>query len=137
MAFRIPKAFPLNSTKQKNKVKTPIHGSRWSSPVVWGNQVWLTTALRMDESFTAVAVDKNSGKILHDIKVVRCRRSAVRPQVQQLRFAHPVIEAGRVYVTFGSPGTACLETGHGQSLVGTPRFRLQSLSRRGFLSHSS
>ena len=24
--------------------KTPIHGRGWSSPVIWGDQIWMTTA---------------------------------------------------------------------------------------------
>ena len=36
---------PLRWSEQQNvKWKTPIHGRAWSSPVIWGQQVWLTTA---------------------------------------------------------------------------------------------
>ena len=32
------------SEKENVRWKTPIHDKGWSSPVVWDNQVWLTTA---------------------------------------------------------------------------------------------
>ena len=35
---------PLTWSETENVVwKTPIHDSGWSSPVVWDNQIWLTT----------------------------------------------------------------------------------------------
>jgi hypothetical protein len=36
---------PLHWGEQQNvKWSTPVHGKAWSSPVIWGQQVWLTTA---------------------------------------------------------------------------------------------
>ena len=36
---------PVEWSEQGNiRWKTPIHGRAWSSPVVWGEQVWVTTA---------------------------------------------------------------------------------------------
>ncbi len=36
---------PVDFGESKNVVwKTAIHDEGWSSPVVWGNQIWLTTA---------------------------------------------------------------------------------------------
>ena len=36
---------PVEINEAKNvKWKTPIHGRGWSSPVVWDEQIWLTTA---------------------------------------------------------------------------------------------
>ena len=32
------------SDTQNVKWNTPVHGKAWSSPVVWGKQVWMTTA---------------------------------------------------------------------------------------------
>ena len=39
------KGLPLKWSETENvKWKTAIHGRGWSSPVIWGNQIWLTTA---------------------------------------------------------------------------------------------
>ena len=36
---------PVKWSEKENVVwKTPIHDKGWSSPVVWGKQIWLTTA---------------------------------------------------------------------------------------------
>ena len=31
--------------------KTAIHGKAWSSPVVWGQQIWMTSATEMVSEF--------------------------------------------------------------------------------------
>ncbi len=108
---------PLTWSETRNvKWKTAIHGRAWSSPVILGRQVWLTTATPDGKQLSAIAVDKDSGKIIHDLKLFE----VVTPQ-----FAHsfntyasptPVIEPGRVYVTFGSPGTAAIDTTTGKVL---------------------
>src|SRR6266581_1971289 len=49
--------------------KTPVHGRAWSSPVVLGNQVWLTTATEDGRELFVVCVDRDSGKILRDQKI--------------------------------------------------------------------
>src|SRR5687767_13102702 len=61
---------PLNWSETQNvKWKTPIHGRSWSSPVIWGNQVWLTTATEDGRYLSALCVDKETGKIVHDLRL--------------------------------------------------------------------
>jgi outer membrane protein assembly factor BamB len=108
-------ALPLTWAENKNVAwKTPIHGRGWSSPVIFGNQIWITTATTDGRELSAIALDKATGKVLHDLKLF---------QVQTPQFAHafnsyasptPVIERGRVYVTFGSPGTAAVDSATGK-----------------------
>ncbi len=98
---------PAEMGNGKNIVwKQEIHGKGWSSPVVWGNQIWMQTAMNKGHDLYAVCVDVKSGKIIHDIKVF---------QVEEPKFCHPTnsyasctpyIEKGRVYVHFGAYGTA-------------------------------
>src|SRR3954471_8179072 len=57
------------SEKDHVKWKTPIHGKAWSSPVVLGDQVWMTSATEDARQLFAVCVDKNTGKIVHDLKL--------------------------------------------------------------------
>jgi outer membrane protein assembly factor BamB len=102
---------PLTWGEDKNvRWKTAIHGRAWSSPVVLGDQIWLTTATEDGRELFAIAVDRESGKILHDLKLF---------DVAQPQYAHPfntyasptpALEPGRAYVTFGSPGTAAIDT---------------------------
>ena len=97
--------------------KTAIHDEGWSSPVVWGSQVWLTARRKDGSELFALCVDLKSGQIIHDIKVF---------DVQQPQAAYegynthatptPIIEEGRIYVHFGAYGTASLDTRTGQKL---------------------
>jgi outer membrane protein assembly factor BamB len=108
---------PVTWSETENaRWKTPIHGKAWSSPVIWGNQVWVTTAPEEGTRLHAICIDKESGKILRDIKLF----DVVLPQYvhpfNTYASPTPVIEEGRVYVTFGAPGTACIDTQSGKVL---------------------
>ncbi len=105
---------PVHWSETENVVwKTPIHGSGWSSPVVWGDQIWLTTATEDGKELFAVCVDLKSGHLLHDLKVFEVANPAATRVYNSYASPTPVIEAGRVYVSFGSAGTACLDTADG------------------------
>src|SRR6266700_2464204 len=94
--------------------KTALHGRAWSSPVIWDNQIWLTTATAEGNELFAVCVDRDSGKILRDLKLFAVEKPQFAHQFNTYASPTPVIEQGRVYVTFGSPGTACLDTSTGR-----------------------
>lgn len=95
---------------------TPIHGRAWSSPVVWGNQIWLTTAPEDGKQRSAVCVDLESGKIVHDLVLVELAEPPFAHRYNSHASCTPVIEEGRVYVHFGSVGTWCLETRTGKTI---------------------
>ena len=105
---------PMHWSETENIVwKTPIHGSGWSSPVVWGDQIWLTTATEDGKELFAVCVDRQTGHVLHDLKVFEVAAPAATRVYNSYASPTPVIEAGRVYISFGSAGTACLDTADG------------------------
>ncbi len=110
---------PLTWSEAENVVwKTAIPGRGWSSPVVSEGQVWLTTATDDGRELSAVAVDCQTGKLLHNIRVF----SVEQPQGIDPTNSHaspsPVIDRQHVYVHFGTNGTACLEMRSG-SIVWT------------------
>ena len=210
---------PVEFSETKNvRWKTPIHDQGWSSPVVWGNQIWLTTSrlegwvtqgygkpqkksrqkksetkavklsraerreliLEIEEIFGmsdedikgwaskaedmtdeellntrrslaegkakpgkrktaasakeeatakpekaggntlalfAVCVDLQTGNIVHDIKVFDVAEPQVgNPGLNTHATPTPVVEEGRVYVHYGTYGTACLDTKTGKKL---------------------
>ncbi|MHB8523480.1 MAG: outer membrane protein assembly factor BamB family protein [Limisphaerales bacterium] len=98
------------SEKENVKWKTSVHGRAWSSPVVLGNQVWMTTATEDGHELYAVGAERDTGKIVHDLKLFAVEKPQFAHQFNTYASPTPVIEPGRVYVTFGSPGTACLDT---------------------------
>jgi len=89
--------------------KAPVHGRGWSSPVVLGDQVWLTTATVDGHELSVIALDRTSGRVLFDQVIFRVADPEDTRQYNSYASPTPVIEAGRVYVHFGSYGTACLD----------------------------
>jgi outer membrane protein assembly factor BamB len=121
------KDLPLTWSDTENvRWKTAVHGKGWSSPVVWGDQVWLTTADeegtdpkgkdRVLKGLFAVCVDRKSGQIVHDLKLFAPKEPGFCIPFNSFASPTPVIEKGRVYVHFGSNGTACLNTANGKVL---------------------
>jgi outer membrane protein assembly factor BamB len=104
------------SEKQNVKWNTPIHGKAWSSPVIWGQQVWLTTATSDGHELFAVYVDRDTGKVVQDLKLFDVAKPQFCHPFNSYASPTPAIEAGRIYVTFGAPGTACLDTQTGKVL---------------------
>src|SRR6266480_116705 len=108
---------PLHWSETENvKWKAAIHGKGWSSPVVWSNQVWLTTATEDGHELFVVCVDRDSGNILRDQKVFEVEKPQFCHAFNSYASPTPVIEEGRIYASFGSPGTACLDTKTGKVL---------------------
>ena len=105
---------PLTWDEQTNiKWKSAVHGRGWSSPVVYGNQVWLTTATADGTEFYAVCLDFNSGEIRHDIKLFTLDTAIRKHDVNSYASPTPAIEDGFVYLHYGSVGTACINTANG------------------------
>lgn len=102
---------PLTWSEEKNvRWKTAVHGKAWSSPIVLENQVWMTTADEKGHELSAVALDRDSGKIVHDMKLFHVETPQYAHPFNSYASPSPVGEPGRVYLTFGSPGTAAIDT---------------------------
>ncbi|MGC8743888.1 MAG: PQQ-binding-like beta-propeller repeat protein [Verrucomicrobiia bacterium] len=111
------KNLPLRWGEKTNVVwKTPIHDKGWSSPVVYEGQIWITTGTEAGHKLYAICVDAKSGKIIYDINLFNVEKPQYIHQFNSAASPTPVIEKGRVYVTFGSPGTACIDTSNGKVL---------------------
>ena len=95
------------------KWKTPIHGRAWSSPVIWGNQIWLTTATPDGHERYVVCVDRDTGRIVRDQKLYDIPNPQFAHQFNTHASPTPALREGRVFVTFGATGTACLDTATG------------------------
>ncbi len=72
--------------------RTDLTGKAWSSPVVWGEKIWLTNATNDGLSMSVLAIDRNDGKVLFDrvIFTNRKRRKTITnstPTAPRLRSA--------------------------------------------------
>jgi outer membrane protein assembly factor BamB len=108
---------PVEFDDTKNVTwKRPIEGRGHSSPVIWGNQIWITTALEEGKSLHAICLDKETGEIVHDVEVFQNEETINVNAKNSHASPSSVIEEGRVYVHFGTYGTACLNTQTGEKI---------------------
>ena len=108
--------------------KTPLVGRAWSSPVIWGKQIWVTNAPEIQNTtkenpkldkplrLSAVCVDLESGKIVHDLVLFEVDTPQFTHATNSYGSPTPYIEEGRVYIHFGAYGTACLDTATGKKI---------------------
>ncbi len=133
------KGLPLKFAEGSPEVvwKTEVKGRAWSTPVVWGNQLWVTNAPEIvnpegatnQDSFSkgakplkdplrlsAVCLDLKTGKIIHDVTVSEVYEPQYTHPTNSLASPTPWIEEGRIYVHFGTYGTACINTKTGKKI---------------------
>lgn len=115
-----PIGLPLHWSETNNiKWKTAIPYRGWSTPVVLGGQVWLTTATEDGHDFFAICVDAETGQVRFNEPVFHSDNPEPLGNGASMNCyatPSPAIEPGRVYVHFGSFGTACLDTATGKPL---------------------
>ena len=115
--------------------KTPIPGRGWSSPVIEGDRLWVTTAVEVamtpearerrakslppgDQPLTlvekvelrAVGLDLATGRVAQEALLLTEKEPQPVHQLNSYASPTPVLEDGRLYAHFGTFGTACLDT---------------------------
>jgi outer membrane protein assembly factor BamB len=125
---------PVTSWSETENVvwKTAIHGRGHSSPIVRDKLVWITTAeevkgdpkpLRKGDppsnpvrevSLFAVGIDRDTGRIVHDLKLGSQRDPQYCHPFNTYASPTPFAEDGRLYAHFGSLGTWCVDTSTGR-----------------------
>ena len=80
--------------------KTEIPGESWSSPIVWGDRVFLTTATEAGQSCRVLSLDVKSGRVLWNKEVFR---QVPRKKEGRNSYATPTptTDGERVYACFG------------------------------------
>jgi len=80
--------------------RTTIPGEAWSSPIVWENHVFVTTATDGGETCRVLALDRRDGRVLWDRAVF-----TQVPRRKEQRNSHatptPATDGQRVYACFG------------------------------------
>lgn len=113
----LAKNLPIVWSEKENLAwKTPIPGRGWSSPVVDARRVWMTTAEDEGRVLKAIGVERESGRIVHEIVVFEPESPvAINPKNSHAS-PTPVVDEDRVFVSFGAMGTACIQATSGQVL---------------------
>lgn len=91
--------------------KTDIPGSGWSSPVMSGGLIVVTTAVKAEKlELRAIALNAESGKVVWDQKLFEPSEEEVGDihSKNSLASSTPLIADGLVYAHFGHMGTAAL-----------------------------
>ncbi len=92
--------------------KTEIPGTGWSSPVLAGGRIYLTTAVSEPAlSLRALCVDAADGKIIWNAEVFQPEEAGAKTHHQKNGLASPtpVVTKDRLFVHFGHMGTAALD----------------------------
>ncbi len=113
----VPKGdLPLSWGKDKNVAwKQTIPGRGWSSPVVVGGRVYLTTSVPArdgsDQLLEAICLNADKGEVLWEKEVFR-QDGKKSPRIHA-KNSHasptPIVRGDRLFVHFGHQGTACLD----------------------------
>lgn len=114
--------------------RTVLPGRAHSTPVLAGEQIWVTTALETPASeakakeklktntgdqpvtvmekvvIQALCLDRTSGKVLHEVELLEVKEPQWVHQLNSYASPSPILAGGRLYVSHGSFGAACLDT---------------------------
>ena len=111
--------------------QVPIPGRGWSSPVVWGDRIFITNAMdevlesseassravtsgsrirpKNDHRWEIICLDKNSGKILWTKVAARGKPTMTLHSDNSHASETPVTDGERVYAFFGNKGLYCFD----------------------------
>lgn len=123
---------PIDFGPEKNmRWKAEVPGRGWSSPVVAGDQVWVTTAIEIEATgeqkqekmksanvgglsafskvkLKAYCLDRKSGKTIHDKELFDVSNPPLINTLNSFASPTPIIDDNNVYCHFGTFGTICL-----------------------------
>ena len=102
-------ATPMEWSDSKNVVwKIALPGLGWSSPVVSGNRIYLTTAVPKGKglSLRTMGLDAQTGKVVWDREVFAVDKAPAIHAKNSHASPTPILSEGDLYVHFGTLGTA-------------------------------
>ncbi len=105
------KGLPTQWSETSNIVwKTPIAGTGWSSPIVFGDRVFVTTATDEGVSFRLLCLDRKTGAILWNRQVLR-QKAGHKQAFNSYASSTPVTDGKNVYIVAfdGSIGAVSIE----------------------------
>ncbi len=108
---------PVRWTQQDGpRWQTPIPGKGWASPVVLDDVIWIATASEDGRQLSILSVHADTGRVLLEKKLFDVAEPQFCHKFNSYASPTPVLDGNRVYVTYGSPGTACLDATTGEVL---------------------
>jgi outer membrane protein assembly factor BamB len=104
------KRLPLqwNDASSNLAWRAAVPGLGWSSPVHAGGRIWLSTSTGEGRIFHLLCLDAGDGRILHDVELFRRDAPLAIHKKNSHASPTPLIDGERIYVHFGTYGTACV-----------------------------
>ena len=147
-----PTTAPLTWSATKNIAwKAAIPGKGWSSPVIAGDRIWLTTSLESSitpeeakrrismakgykghltavgpVSLRLISLDRRTGRQLYDVELFHEDMPAALHKINSFASPTSVLEGNRIYCHFGTYGTAAVDAESGRTLW-TRRFEIDHI----------
>jgi outer membrane protein assembly factor BamB len=115
---------------EKNVVwKTPLKGKGQSTPVIWGDRIFLTSAIDNGKERLVMAIDRHSGKVLWEHVAWK---GVPEPSHNMNGWATPtcVTDGVHVYAAFGKAGLHCY-TVEGEHVWSRDLGQFMSKTKRG------
>ena len=104
------KDIPLEWSVTSNVAwKAPVPGLGWSSPIVFGDRVFLTTATENGESFRLLCFDRRTGSVLWNKQVHR-QKIARKERLNSFATSTPVTDGRMVYTVAFDGSIAAIST---------------------------
>jgi outer membrane protein assembly factor BamB len=105
------RGLPLTWSETHNvRWKVAVPGRGWSSPVVQGDRIWLTTAVNDGKSLRAIGIDRQSGRTVVDVEVFKLSSPRLLNEKNSHASPTPIVDGDRVYLHFGAHGTAAIDS---------------------------
>lgn len=118
--------------------KTPVAGIGWSSPVVIGTRIFLTSAVSLsgkeeataDRSLRVISLDATTGSPVWDVELFQVKSPRAHRKNSHAS-PTPIFEDKKLYVHFGHLGTACLDALTGRTIWSTQEFAYSPVHGNG------
>ena len=104
------KNLPTQWSETSNIVwKTPIPGTGWSSPIVFDDKVFVTTATDEGASYRLLCLDRMTGKVLWDKQVLR-QKPGHKQVLNSYASSTPVTDGKNIYIVAFDGSIAAVST---------------------------
>jgi len=91
---------PLKWSKTENVFwKTPIPGTGHSSPIIWGDRVFVTSCLENDQLRLLLCLDRRNGQVIWQREVLRAKLEGKHPE-NSFASSTPCTDGKHVWVAF-------------------------------------
>jgi len=113
IAVKVPRQW---SEKENIVWKITVPGRGWSTPVIVGSLLWMTSAEEDGHRLLALAVDRKTGAIKHRVVLFSVDEPEACNAMNSYASPSPVTDGKNLYVSFGTYGVAAIDAKDGSTV---------------------